>query len=414
MSEAAAPAAPQAPQSPAPAAPAADAGFPSLSEAIASTRAEASGEPAPAAKPRVQKPVKSEADPKKPTDPAQDKAKSKKPWDTQVEDVAQEESGETQGDPQGNEEGNPDASQDPVIEAPANLKPEAKARWGELRKTEEAHKKIMPEYEKLKKEVEELRKAPAKLPPEMEQELNELRQHQAAYAVKETPEFKKSVVEPLRAVENEMKEAAAYAKVDYDALMDAADIPNKYARGRAIKDVLSKSTEEIDDTLVAQVIAEAEKLHPIYQKAQELEKNALEIRNALTGKEKVQTEAQQREQEQKFTQAAEEMHTIFKTTFAATDLFKDAEMEKAVASARQADVKEDPMMAAYQAKAAVVLPALITQLNAVRKELAEKNRILAARAKTGANLGTRSSPAGSTEEEPQEDLGSIIRSLQRG
>lgn len=414
MSEAAAPAAPQAPQSSAPAAPAADAGFPSLSEAIASTRAEASGEPAPApaAKPRVQKPAKSEADSQKP-DAAQDKGKPKKPWETQVEDVAQEEGGETQSDSQGNE-GDPDASQDPVIEAPANLKPEAKARWGELRKTELEHKKILPEYEKLKKEVEELRKAPAKLPPEMEQELNELRQHQAAYAVKETPEFKKSVVEPLRAVENEMKEAAAYAKVDYDALMDAADIPNKYARGRAIKDVLSKSTEEIDDTLVAQVIAEAEKLHPIYQKAQELEKNALEIRNALTGKEKVQTEAQQREQEQKFAQAAEEMHTIFKTTFAATDLFKDPEMEKAVSSARQADVKEDPMMAAYQAKAAVVLPALITQLNAARKELAEKNRILAARAKTGANLGTRSSPATSTEEEPQEDLGSIIRSLQRG
>jgi len=412
MSEAAAPAAPQAPQSPAPAAPAADAGFPSLSEAIASTRAEASGEPAPApaAKPRAQKPAKPEADSQKP-DAAQDKSKPKKPWETQVEDVAQEE-GETQSDGQGNE-GDPE-TQDPVIEAPANLKPEAKARWGELRKTELEHKKILPEYEKLKKEVEELRKAPVKLPPEMEQEYNELMQFRAAHAVKETPEFKKSVVEPLRAVENEMKEAAAYAKVDYDALMDAADIPNKYARGRAIKDVLSKSTEEIDDTLVAQVIAEAEKLHPIYQKAQELEKNALEIRNALTGKEKVQTEAQQREQEQKFTQAAEEMHNTLKGTFAATDLFKDPEMEKAVSSARQADVKEDPMMAAYQAQAGVILPALITQLNAARKELAEKNRILAARAKTGANLGTRSSPATSTEEEPQEELGSIIRSLQRG
>jgi len=328
--------------------------------------------------------------------PAEPPAKSsKKPWDqAKVESAAKAEA-----------EPEAPATEEPHIEAaPKELTPKAAVRWGELRKTEELYKQAKPKLETLQKEVEELRKAPAKIPEEIDKELGELRQFRAAYDVENTPEFNQAVWEPMAKVDSSFKEIADYAKVDKDELMVAADIKNKLQRARAIKDVLAKSTEDIDETVVQEAIQAAHQLHPIYEKAEQLRKDALDIRNAMDGKQKVQSEQQKQVQQQKFQEASREMKEIMATSLKEAGLV-DEPMAKAMLEATQADVNEDPQMAAYQVQAGLLLPEVIKLLNKEREERSKLQGVINTRNKAnGSTSGRQTVAPPPTEGDIFEDL----------
>lgn len=337
--------------------------------------------PAPEPAPAKEKPA---ATPDKPEAP-------KKPWETKAEEMPKEEADEPK-------------PAEPAVEEqfPKGLKETERPRWGELRKTETLYKQIAPEYEKLKAEVEQLRTASAtpKVPEEVEKELNDLRQFQAAYDVENTPDFVEAVSKPITAQLTRLQEVADYAKVNLDALMKATDEPNSLRRKQAIKQVLSESTEEVDDAAVAEAVEAANALHPLYAKGNELREKALEIQSALKGKQKVQTEQQKQAQQQQFQRAQQEMGEKLEANFKPLGFFEDAAFKKEVFAEQPADPAADPMMAAYQAQAGKILPTLMNKYNEVIKELHEQKRINAARGKAKAPLGDRTQAP--TPEQPPE------------
>lgn len=350
--------------------------------------------PTPPAPAEAKKPAKTET-------PKVEDAKTTKPWDKKAEDATPEA-----------EEAAPEVEEAPTEDAPADLQPKAKTRWGELRKIEDSHKKMLPEYEKLKAEVETLRKAEPKIPEEFQREYDELRQFRAAHDVENTPEYLKSVVQPMEEIMQQIEEVAAYAKVDFDKLCEATDIKNRLERNRAIRQVLSTSEEEISETDIQDVVNNANNLHPIYAKAEQLRSEATDIRNSLTGKEKALTEVQQRQTQEAFQKAAEEMQTILSNSLKSTGLFENPEVTKALGDAKQASVLDDPQMAAYQVHAGAILPAMIDQWNKDRLELKEARRVLAARSKSTTTLNGGAPPAKTQEvsyDGALDELGAIIQ-----
>lgn len=338
-------------------------------------------------------PVEQKPAPQQPKEPVA----PKKPWEVSAQEK---------------EAPAPPAEEPKIEEPPVEMKPEAKTRWGQLRKTEEEYKRIAPEYEKLKAEVEQLRTAEPKLPEELKTELEELRQFRAAYDVENTPEFIKAVVEPYTQVETELKQVADYAQIPLEDLMKAVEEPNRLKRNAAIRGVLSKSPADITESEIQLVNGEADKAHSIFQKATDLRKQATEIRSAMTGTQKAQAEAQQRQIEAAYSKAVGEMSNTLTTSLKHSGVL-NAEVTKAIQEAKQASIAEDPQMAAYQAQAGVLLPHMIELLNKERQELREARAALAARSKASPSVTTNGSgeppKKEMSSEEALSELGNLIR-----
>ena len=281
---------------------------------------------------------------------------------------------------------------------PEELKtPETKTKWKELKDKATELDKILPEYTALKDKIAKLEATPNKLAPEVESELNDLRQFKAAYAIEDTPEFHESVRQPYAKQEALISEVADYAGVDFEALLKATDEPNTLKRVQAIKKVLSASEIELDEQAVSIVANAANVMHEsIYPKQAELRAKALEIQNAFKGKQELQTSHQKAEQETRLKESTNQMFTTLEAKLKPTGLFDNAELATKLREAKLENPAEAPLKAAYQAQAAVLLPAFITKYNELMGQLKEAKSALKARGGSSAGPTDTSPIAKST------------------
>jgi hypothetical protein len=252
----------------------------------------------------------------------------------------------------------------PEQEAPEpDMKPEAKTRWKELRAKEN-----------------QLKSAPREAPDEVKTELEDLRNFRAAYDVVNTPEYKNAVTVPFQDAQRRLQDVADFAKVDYQKLFQASGENNRLARNKIISSILSESEEEgVDASVIAEATAAINDMLPIFAKDEELRAKAGEMRTALEGRKVKETEAQRQQHEATMSKASKEMDDLLMPKFKAFKLFEDAEFAKRVSEARVADAATSPMDAAYQAKAGVLLPAVIEKFNTLATEVKDLRKTLAAR-----------------------------------
>jgi hypothetical protein len=355
-----------------------------------------SGQPAPEAKPQAA-PAKQEAAAKpaleQPGDrteakieaPAKD-AKPKKaaapknPWEASVVDPdASSESGE--GDAPSSEGDTPE---------PEFKSESQKLKWGELKKKATEFDALQKKYAEMEQMMLDFEKKP-KLPSEVEQELNELRQFRAGYDIQNTPEYAEAVAKPYQAQVSRIQEVADYAGVDINKLMDAANEPNTLRRAKAIRDVLASSEAEMGEQEISIAVRAADTLHSeVYPKDLELRSKATEIQQGLKGRSEIESAKQREAREQSFKQASTEMFDTLKAKLGPLKIFDDADVAKNVQGAALADPLENPMMAAYQAQAAAVTPILVQQINDLRTQLAAAQKVLKARGAAEATTGDTS------------------------
>lgn len=326
-----------------------------------------------------------------------------KPWETPLEAA---------------EEPEPEPEAPQVEEPPADMKPEAKTRWGELRKIEETYKKMAPEVEKLRKENEELRNTPTKIPDEIAAELEELRSHRAAYAVEATPEWKENIEAPYADAVSRLSEITDFAKVDFDKVMKASEEPNRIARNRQIKAILEESEVEVTESEKIEASKAVEDIVALANKASGLRAKAKELQNGFEGKSRATQEAETQKVNQTLSKSAEEVSVALQSSFKATNLFSNADFAKEILAARPANIAEDPNQAVYEAQAGKILPALVTKYN----ELAQKARELtkALNSRNASSPSSRATPAAgapaavpkehATLESSMNELESLVRS----
>lgn len=266
--------------------------------------------------------------------------------------------------------------------------PKAISRWKQLRQAEKQFKELEPKIKEYEAKIAELQKA--SIPAEVEAELAELRQHRDVFDLHNSPEFKKTVSEPLGRIETEVSDIAKEFKLNDDSLFDAMRETTEWKRTiaieKAIKAAEKQAQEAADESgeeyapipsgVIGVIANHANRLHQVWQKQAELETKAGELKQSKEAEYQQKSQLSTVEQEKAWTKAADESRTIIETNLAPvikTLPEKDrAEFLEAVKSAK---ISDDPVSRAFQAQAPEVAAMLTNVVINLRKELAEQKKL---------------------------------------
>jgi len=275
--------------------------------------------------------------------------------------------------------------------------PKAMSKWKQLRAIEKQWKEAEPKIKEYESKIAELQKA--SVPPELESELKELREFRDVYDLRNSPEFKKTVAEPLDHIGSEVGEIATEFKIDPSALFEAMQEKSEWRRNIAIDKVVKAAADAAldEDREVPAGVANslhnaANRMHTIWQKQAELETKAGELRQSKEISQKQKADVSTVEQEKAWKQAAEQSKTIIESKLSPVlKNLSDAEKTEFMEAVNSANISDDPVERAFQAQAPHVAAVLINRLNVVMKELAavkkERDGVVAAKPGTKQNHG---------------------------
>lgn len=262
-----------------------------------------------------------------------------------------------------------------------------KLAWESLRAEAKELKALKPQLETLKTKIAELEKAEPKLAPEVEAELQELRNFRSAYAIEETSEYQQTVTAPMVEVKNTLDQVAEYAGVEVQKLYDALDISNPFQRASAIRKALVASETEVGEDAIQMAIAATNEFHKnVVPKMQELKANAAEIQRSLQSQKQIQQEQMTQKQQAELAKASTEIYTKLEDSLKKIPgLFDDPKVGEAMKKAALANPSEKPMLAAYQAQVAAAMPYLIQKINGLIQKNASLEKL--AKSRSGADAG---------------------------
>lgn len=349
----------------------------SFSSALAASAPQIGNPPGAAAPaPVVEAPAPTPAADTKPAEPVKkpDGEKPKKGLDALAEEKAEEAK-----KPDGEKpKEDPLLAEDPEVDtskwAKAQQEAFASARV-QARRLKEQVRETQIRAEKLQKELEQ---AKTKTNPKDAEELQELRTWKKAQELKTTPQWADTFEKPLQQSLARLSKIAERAKVDPEKLQAATDVEDELDRYDAIAAVFENAEAPVPAHLVAAALDEAKKMHPLYERAIKMQKEAAETLTSL----KHQTE----QQKAAATQAAEAEyakhhdHIYGQMSSKMKSLFAD---EAVAAEVKAARVSDDPAEKAFAAQAAAVLPTLWQKYLSMGEELAKE------KASKAALLGTR-------------------------
>lgn len=310
--------------------------------------------------------VKEEAQPETPT--AKNKLTDKigKIEDEKVEEVATE----TEELPEGDQS------------------PKAISKWKQLRQTEKQFKELEPKLKEYEAKIAELQKAV--IPPEIEAELAELRQHRDVFDLHNSPEFKKTVAEPLDRIGAEVGDIAREFKLDNGELINAIRETTEWKRTiaieKAIKSAERKAQEAADESgeeyapipsgVIGVIANHANRLHQVWQKQAELETKAGELKQSKEAEYTQKSQLSTVEQEKAWTKAADESRTIIETNLAPViKTLPEKDRTEFLEAVKSAKISDDPVSRAFQAQAPEVAAMLTNVVINLRKELAEQKKL---------------------------------------
>jgi hypothetical protein len=258
------------------------------------------------------------------------------------------------------------AAEEPEVDTSKWAKPQQQAfaaMRAETKRAKEQAKDAQIRYEKLQKEYETFKATP-KDSEETSKKLAELETWKRAQDLKGTPEWKTSVEAPIQQSLSLLERIAGHAKIDAKALIDATDEPIQFERILAIRKVFEAAEEPVPDTLITAAVNEADKLHPLYEKASKMEKEAEQTLNSLNHQTEQQKAAAAKAEEAAYLKHHD--HIYGQMAAKLPSIFSNPEVAEEIKSARPAT---DPADKAFQAQAAAALPTIVKELFAAREEV---------------------------------------------
>lgn len=300
--------------------------------------------------------------------------------------------------------------------------PKAMSKWKQLRAIEKQWKEAEPKLKEYEAKIAELQKA--SVPPELETELKELREFRDIYDLRNSPEFKKTVAEPLDHIGTEVGEIATEFKIEPKALFEAMQEKTEWRRNIAIDKVVKAAAEaaaeedrEIPAGVANSLHNAANRMHAIWQKQAELETKASELRQSKEIAQSQKAELSTAEQEKAWKEAATQSKSIIEAKLSPVIKgLSDAEKAEFIEAVESAKISDDPVERAFQAQAPHVAAVLINRLNTVMKELAavkkERDGIVAAKPGTKQNHGEPVKKAVSLDDDDfAEELAAGMRTM---
>jgi hypothetical protein len=255
---------------------------------------------------------------------------------------------------------------EPEVDTSKWAKPQQQAfaaMRAEKKRAEETARDAQIRYDKLQKEYEAFKATP-KDSEETAKKLAELETWKRAHDLKSTPEWVSAVDTPIQQSLSLLERIAGHAKIDAKALIDATDEPIQFERILAIRKVFEAAEEPVPDTLITAAVNEADKLHPLYEKAAKMEKEAEQTLNSLNHQTEQQKAAAAKAEEAAYLKHHD--HIYDQMVKKLPSIFNNPEVAEEIKSARPAT---DPADKAFQAQAAAALPTIVKELFAVREEV---------------------------------------------
>lgn len=281
----------------------------------------------------------------------------------------------------GDEEKPAEKKEDGEAPEPELKTPAQKNAWTALKAEAKELKELKPQYEALKKQLEEAQQATTKLTPELEAKIARAEQIEAAYALEETKEYQEAVTAPMMETKSTLDQVAEYAGIEARALYDALDEPNAFKRAAMIRKALTSSENEVGEDAINMAVQSANDFHKsVVPEMKRLKENALEIQRSLQGQKTAEAARMSEKQQAEMKAASTEIFTKLQTNLGKIPgLFDDERVATAMQNASLANPAEKPMMAAYQAQAAAVMPYMIQTINGLLTQISSLQKVAQSR-----------------------------------
>lgn len=298
-----------------------------------------------------------------------------------------------------------------------------KLAWDTLKtKADRLDKEILPAYEALQKEHEDLKK---KIVSDEERgELETMRQRYAEDLLENDAGFQNEVTRPIQgalATMQEVAEGAGLNETQTQALANAVRERSDVKRSLAIRKIIAGGTQQENGeavplgdeqiaTLASLAIDSANDLHKRHwPKEVEYRSKARDISNAIKGRETQVGQAEKQKQEQEYQQAHKEIYGTLSSNLA--PLFEDKEVADAVQNSKK---PETAMEMAYATQAGEILPAAAKYILKITKERDEAIASLKARGNANPTSADTVAPQAKAEDDQGVDLRSAMMADFRG
>lgn len=293
-----------------------------------------------------------------------------------------------------------------LADLPKTASERTKADW---KKAKEAKRAVESERDKLKAELEDLRRQPAStqntaeieaVKQELEsykQRLESYEQEMAVVDVTRTEEYRTNIAQPLAVAEQTIQEFANKYELSIPQIAAAAMKDNVLERNALLAEMAS-NMNEFDKMDFRKTIDDARSLYLRSEKAKADAKNALKF-----VEEKRQKEMSQKQEQEKTLRSEASKKVWDSLTKTLPESLRSDEKAMAILAkdAIESDIlSAPPEIQAYATQAAVLLPTYKAQLDAAMKEIADLKASIAKRSGAMPKAKSGSIPVASGEDEP--------------
>jgi hypothetical protein len=294
-----------------------------------------------------------------------------------------------------------------------------KAELKQLREERDSLKNTLPEKDKTVQEkmieIEEMRKKIAEFEgkdisayerriSEMESKLGEHEQFRSIHDVQNSTAYYESILEPAAAIGQAIEVLAGANDVDAKTLQGVLEISDPIEQRKKLREV----TEGWHPTDAAELMEHARNTQTLLRKSSEMLENADRAKQELSFMEQEKARRAKEDEDKQFSSATEAANKLLQEKIPFLKDNKD--LMEAVS---KAEIRKDPASMAVAARASVILPHLLRQLDERNAKISELETSLKSRIAASPRPSSTSTPASTSDNLPTGyDMDSIMARFQ--
>lgn len=294
-----------------------------------------------------------------------------------------------------------------------------KAELKQLREERDSLKNTLPEKDKTVQEkmleIEEMRKKIAEFEgkdisayerriSEMESKLGEHEQFRSIHDVQNSTAYYESILEPAAAIGQAIEVLAGANDVDAKTLQGVLEISDPIEQRKKLREV----TEGWHPTDAAELMEHARNTQSLLRKSSEMLENADRAKQELSFMEQEKARRAKEDEDKQFSSATEAANKLLQEKI--PFLKENKELMEAVS---KAEIRKDPASMAVAARASVILPHLLRQLDERNAKISELETSLKSRIAASPRPSSTSTPVSTSDNLPTGyDVDSIMARFQ--
>ena len=294
-----------------------------------------------------------------------------------------------------------------------------KAELKQLREERDSLRNTLPEKDKTVQEkmleIEEMRKKIAEFEgkdisayerriSEMESKLGEHEQFRSIHDVQNSTAYYESILEPAAAIGQAIEVLAGANDVDAKTLQGVLEISDPIEQRKKLREV----TEGWHPTDAAELMEHARNTQTLLRKSSEMLENADRAKQELSFMEQEKARRAKEDEDKQFSSATEAANKLLQEKIPFLKDNKD--LMEAVS---KAEIRKDPASMAVAARASVILPHLLRQLDERNAKISELETSLKSRIAASPRPSSTSTPASTNDNLPTGyDVDSIMARFQ--